>query len=176
MRILYRGLRKKRSKNVYHEIVKEVNRTLDKVVKPELLAYFVKITANWKNKPKWKARRRVKGQDIIVYVWPEKNDEAKIWEYVSGGTKPHKIRAKKKGGTLAFMWGGKGSYKPKTTTSGGYKGPGTIVNPVLHQYASVNHPGNKPRNFEKHIARWYGPKFKKHMKNAIARATRRAAA
>lgn len=176
MRLLYRAFRKKRAKNVYFEIAREVERTIDKIVKPELLSYFVKITKSWKNKPTWKAKKKITGKDIIVYVWPEKGKEADIWRFVSGGTKPHKIRPKKKGGVLAFMWGGKGSYKPKTTTSGGYKGPGTVMGGESVKFAEVNHPGNKPRNFEKHISRWYTPKFKRHMKNAIRRAIRRAGA
>jgi len=150
----------------------EVAKTLDAEVKPDLIAYFEKVTKSWKNEQSFKAKKRITQTMMAVDVWPV-GPNAKIWQYVSQGTRPHVIKPKGKGYTLKFQWGGYGSYKAKTTTSGGYKGPGKVVGGKTVRFAQVNHPGNKARNFEKHIARWYAPQFRRTMKNAVARGMRR---
>lgn len=152
---------------------KEISDTLDSVVKPELIAYFDKVTASWNNQPQFKARKIINPTGISIEVKPS-GPNKKIWEYVSFGTRPHPIKPRGKGYPLRFMWGGYGSYKARTTTSGGYNGPGKVVGGKVTFRMRVKHPGNKARNFEKHIARWYKPKFERTMKNAVARALRRA--
>lgn len=153
----------------------EINTTLDAVVKPDMIAWFNKIVASWKNRPDFKAIKKITREAMRVYVYPT-GASAKIWQYVSGGTRgPYPIP--KPGNTnakiLKFKWGGPGSYKARTTTSGGYKGPGKATGKIVLR-KRVSHPGIKARNFEKHIARWYYPTFRRTMKNAVARATRKA--
>jgi len=150
----------------------EIARTMDAEVKPALLAYFEKVVKSWANAPEFKAKKKITRTEMSVSVTPA-GTNADIWRYVSGGTRPHIIRPKGKY-PLRFQWGGYGSYKARTSTSGGYRGPGRVIGGEQVRFMQVNHPGNKARNFERHIARWYAPVFRRTMKNAMARAMRRA--
>lgn len=150
----------------------EISKTLDSEVKPALIAYFEMVTKSWRNTQTFKAKKKITRESLSIDVYPS-SENAKIWQYVTGGTRPHPIFPKK-ARALRFEWGGYGSYKPKTTTSGGYKGPGRVIGGKTVYRMHVNHPGTKARNFEKHIARWYAPQFRRTMKNAIARGLRRA--
>lgn len=153
---------------------REIDRTLDATVKPELLAYFERVVKSWKHRPVFKATKKVTAKAMTIDVKPT-GENRKFWEYVSFGTRAHPIprpgntRAK----VLKFKWGGPGSYKPRTTTSGGYQGPGKASGPVVH-LKRVNHPGNKPRNFERHIARWYQKRFTAVMNDAVKRGIKAA--
>jgi hypothetical protein len=151
----------------------EIADTLDKVVKPDMIAWFNKIVAAWVHQPAFKATKKITRTDMSVYVYPA-GPNAQIWRYVSQGTRAHIIRPKR-AKALAFTWGGPGSYKAHTTTSGGYKGPGKATG-TRRVFQVVHHPGNPPRNFEAHIARWYKPTFTRTMKNAVARGLRKAKA
>jgi hypothetical protein len=151
----------------------EIARTMDAEVKPALLSYFERVTKSWRNQQTFKATKKITREQMTVNVVPV-GPNAEIWKYVSQGARPHIIRPKGRGYPLRFEWGGYGSYKPRTTPSGGYRGPGRVVGGKTVRFMQVKHPGNKARNFEKHIARWYAPQFRRTMKNAVARATRRA--
>jgi len=154
----------------------EIAKTLDETVKPELLEYFDKVTDSWVNKPDFKSTKSITPSEMTVSVYPT-GENAKIWRYVSQGTKgPYPIPKNPLPYHLKFKWGGYGSYKPRTTTSGGYKGPGKVIGGTIHRPKQVSHPGIKARNFEKHIARWYRPRYRQVMKNAVARGLRKAKA
>lgn len=148
----------------------EIEATLEKTVKPNMIAWFNKIVASWKHRPMFKAKSRITRESMQIYVYPT-GASAKIWQYVSGGTRgPYPIYPKKPGYPLKFRTG----YKARTTTSGGYKGAGRAFGKIVRPMYVLKHPGIKARNFEKHIARWYAPTFRRTMKNAVARATRKA--
>jgi len=151
----------------------EISATIDKVVKPDLVAWFDKIVASWKNQPSFKAMKKITRTDMSVYVYPT-GPNAQIWRYVSQGTRgPYPIP--KDGNTTAKMLRFRGNYKARTTTSGGYKGPGRATG-KWNIRKQVTHPGIKARNFEAHIARWYKPTWRREMKNAVARGLRKAKA
>ena len=173
--VLFRQIKAKPVK--WQPFYNEIATTLDKVVKPDLIAWFDKIVASWRHRPAFRALKKITHTDMSVYVYPT-GPSAQIWRYVSQGTRgPYPIP--KVGNTAAkalrFRWGGYGSYKARTTTSGGYKGAGKATG-KMRTFKRVSHPGIKARNFEKHIARWYYPKFRKIMKNAVARGLRKAKA
>lgn len=153
-------------------IADELKKTIDSDVKSGLLKYFERIVESWEHKPQFRAMKRLREGGIAIYVYPI-GEHAKIWKYVSQGTRPHKIRPKREGGKLAFPWGGYGSYKPKTSKGGHYKGPGVVVNPQETVLPEVNHPGNEAREFERHIARWFQPEYRRLIRNAIQRGNRR---
>jgi len=123
---------------------------------------FQKTTATWKNKPEFESMISLQSPGPTVLVGTD--DE--IYNYVDKGTKPHTIRPKKRGGKLAFPWGGPGSYraktKPKTIASypGGVTGDTTIL-PVVH------HPGTEARQFSETIAKQWSKKFKARMEKAL---------
>lgn len=169
--VLFRAIRAKPIN--WQAFYNEIAKTLDATVKPELIAYFERVTNPWDNPPEFQARKRIRADHYSVYVYPT-GPNADIWKYVSHGTRPHVIKPKGKGYQLKFKWGGPGSYKPRTTTSGGYKGPGKVIGGKTVKFWQVNHPGNKARNFETHIARWYAPQFKRTMDAAVKRGVRAA--
>lgn len=163
-----------RRKFVKHpEIRRYLGLVLDQIVKPHLIQRFNLVVMNWKHQPTFKGRKFITTDRIWVNVFPSGDKEdVDIYRFVTKGTKRHRIRARN-APYLAFMWGGKGSYKPKTKPVGKIGGPGIVVGGTLRRPFEVNHPGSEARNFEKAIKddekRW----FSRTMENAWRRAIRR---
>jgi len=143
---------------------------IDNEVKPHFIQRFKMVTANWKHQVDFQARKFFEADKIRLNVFPA-GENKKIWIYVSGGTRPHRIRAKR-AKTLAFLWGGHGSYKAKTKPPGKFGGPGTVVGGTMHFPPAVNHPGSEPREFEKIIAEDEKDWYNRTMENAWKRAIR----
>jgi hypothetical protein len=116
---------------------------------------LTKPTANWNHKPKM---RTVKGR-----LWRAAGTNDKIYRFVNDGTRAHAIRAKG-GKMLAF-----GPSRPKTRPgsltprAGSRKQASTFVK-------QVNHPGTKPREFDKAAAKKLQRTLKKQMQDAITKA------
>jgi len=119
-------------------LARAVANALDGAAKGALVDFKV-TTQTWQHKVAFdiqepSADRRVVGTDDDIY------------NYVSGGTKPHVIVAH--GKALAFPGGG---FRPKSQvkvigSSAGGAGGAVIFRP------RVNHPGSAPREFEETIA------------------------
>lgn len=173
--VAYRVTRSRRKFMKSPEIKAYMGRVMDTTVKPKFLGQFENVVASWKNKPKFKARKFLKPDSISLNVFPT-GEHKKIWQYVSKGTKRHKIPKSPMppGKALAFNWGGYHSYKAKTGPRGYYKGPGRVVGGTLHRFKQVDHPGNKAREFERIIRNRNKKWFNRTMENAWRRAIRRA--
>ena len=134
----------------------------------EIKKQFNKTTKTWKHKVKFEKKKDYQPHLLTVVVFTE--DE--IYGYVHEGTKPHKIRAKNVP-RLAFVWGGKGSYRsatvPRWIGSRGASVSGALVRPV-----EVNHPGTEAREFSEVIAEYERYGFKKRMNNHIKKAVKRS--
>lgn len=128
---------------------------------------FKKTTRTWKHKVKFERLEEISADLGKVEVAVMTDDE--IYRYVDEGTEPHIIAPKKKGGRLAFKWGGPGSYKAKTSPGviGSNKGGATGKTTVLPY---VFHPGTEAREFDKTIAEYMEPRFKKRMEAAMKKA------
>jgi len=151
---------------------REVEQTIDRKSKPELIQAHDRVVANWENKPDFKALKRIRRNGITVFVYAS-GEAAEIWRYVTGGTKPHPITPKRPGYPLRFNWGGPGSYKPKTLPIGKIGGPGKVTGPEV-RLMRVQHPGTKARRFEEAIADDYKRTFARDIENAMRRGLRRA--
>lgn len=121
---------------------------------------FDKTTQTWEHKPAW--TQTVKTGDRRAEFAVLTSDE--IYGYVDRGTKPHIIRPKR-ATRLAFGVGG----SPKTTprvigSTSGSRGAAMIYS------LGVQHPGTKPREFEKTLATKWRKLFSPRMKAALARA------
>lgn len=129
---------------------------------------FQKTTATWKKKPKFVLIKGLKKGlvELLVYT------DDPIYYYVDKGTKPHLIWAgiytgKSEATTLKFP----GTFSAKTI-------PGVIGslegfsggNPVYTPY--VEHPGTKPRGFEKAITELWDKTYALRMDNAMERAAK----
>lgn len=155
-------------------ILTEVKRTHETQVQRDLSAYFYLVTGTWKHKPKISARTALMPNQIVTAVRPTGENE-KIWTFVTLGTKPHPIKPRR-AKFLRFMWGGPGSYVPKTRPPAQYGGPGVVKNGTMQYRKSVKHPGSKGRFFEKKIMKEYRPKYRILMREAIKRGVRIAKA
>lgn len=91
---------------------------------------------------------------------------SEVYGYVSGGTRPHIIRARN-APALAFQWGGPGSYQAKTTPrivasrAGGASGPTVYRQEVMH-------PGTEARAFEVVISDKWQQRWPTTLERAIA--------
>ncbi len=148
----------------------EVEATIERKTKPELLSEFGKVVDDWQHKPEFRARKVINTKGLTVYVFAS-GENASIWKYVSLGTRPHPIFPRR-ARVLKECRRRPGSYKPKTWPRGNYGGPGVATGDVVYRY-HVNHPGNAPRDFEGAIGEKYAPIFRRDMENAIRRAIRR---
>jgi len=166
-KVLFRAIRTRSGYPQWTNMQKEVERTIEGTVKPELLTYFTRVTDLWKHKVTFQARKRITAQGITLYVYPT-GPNKDLWTWTTLGTKPHVIVPKRAGYPLRFRTG----YKPRTGRGYRYRGPGKAVGPWVAAYR-VQHPGTKPREFEKHIRRFYQPKFRKIMEAALRRGARR---
>lgn len=168
--VAYRVTRRRRKFMEAPKVIKQLGVAMDKEAKPMLIKQFDEVVANWKGKPAFKARKFIRPTKMWIDVFPT-GEHADKWKWVSRGTRPHRIAARN-APTLAFMWGGKGSYKPKTVPGGRYGGPGTVSGGTMRFPKAVNHPGNAPREFEEDIAKTQKPEFSRIMENAWKRIIR----
>ena len=166
-KILFRAIRTRSGYPAWPNMMKEAEKVIDNIVKLELLTYFTRITDLWDHQVTFQARKRVTDEGITLYVYPT-GPNKDLWIWTSGGTKPHVIVPKAAGYPLRFRTG----YKPRTGRGYRYRGPGKSVGPWVFTY-EVKHPGTKAREFEKHIKRFYTPKFRRHMENALRRGARK---
>jgi hypothetical protein len=171
--VAFRTVRSRQRFANYPEVRKELGRTLDRIVKPHFIQRFDIVVKNWKHQPTFKGRKFIRPDKIWVNIFPSGDKESvAIYGFVTRGTKKHPISAKN-APFLAFMWGGKGSYKPKTKPIGKIGGPGIVVGGTLRRPFKVEHPGSEARNFEKAIKDDEKAWFSRTMENAWRRAIRR---
>lgn len=145
------------------EFLTELNK-----IRREVKKDFEKTTATWKEQPKFEAEISLMHPGPTVLVGTD--DE--IYNYVDRGTKPHIIRPKRRGGKLAFTWGGPGSYRAKTKprTLASYPGGATGATTVL---PIVHHPGTEAREFSQTIAEVWKSKYKRRMEAALKKGVQK---
>ena len=129
----------------------------------DLIQAHEEVVEDWDHQPKFEAK--VRRFTISIKA---RGPNAKIWDYVNWGTRPHKIRAKN-AKALSFVWGGPGSYQPRTKPIGKFGGPGTVSGGERVAFAEVDHPGNKPRLFTVSIRAKAVPKYAKRIGQAVGR-------
>ena len=156
---------------IYSKVRKEVERAVDAELKPHLLQYFERIVSRWENEPEFKARKKVTAREISLYVYPA-GPSKPIWEYVSGGTPERSIPKQPLKGKKRMVFMAGGTWKPKTSRGGHYKGAGKMIGGKLVFARQVKRHKIKAREFEKHIARWAKPKSRKIIENALRRGLR----
>lgn len=159
------------------DVRKEVESTLDQKIKPLLVKKHEEVVVEWESDVGFAAKKVITTKSITIYVYPTGKDKM-VWIYVNYGTKPHDITPKpeNKSGRLAFMWGGPGSYVPKTVANPPrvVYGGGYVKNPTLRRPRIVHHPGiEEPRLFTEQIAKEVLPEFRQETHNAFRRALRR---
>ena len=164
---------------IYAEYREEVRKDLAKVAKSHVRSRE-KIVKNWsaRSKPKFKANTVVTVGKLAIEVEVEEKNKAKpIWKWVSQtGTKAHVIKPKagNKWQRLFFMWGGPGSYEPKTRTNPArYGGAGKVRGGKLTVARQVKHPGFPPRKFDEKVNEDLKPDFEKAIENGGRRGLKK---
>lgn len=173
-KVAVRIIRTRRRFANYPVILSEMKAVHDKVIKDRFLKEFNDIVANWNTQVRFQSRFTMTGQDMNLYVYPTGSKEAKqIWNWNVQGTPPHRITVKN-AKTLAFQWGGVGSYSPKTGAGGTfYGGLGQTTGGQMVYPTSVNHPGTAPRNWPEVIREKLASYYSREVENAWRRALRR---
>jgi hypothetical protein len=151
--------RPKSAKLQYLDVRREARKTGETVAERRLKRYQA-IVANWENQPEFGVKFSVTKRGISLWI-----------DFT--GTKPHPIKAKN-APVLSFLWGGPGSYSPKTRPVGIFGGPGIVSGGNLVAFLEVDHPGFPPRLFTEDMNRQFGPKDKRDLYNAYRRGFRRA--
>lgn len=163
--VVYQATRKNR-KFMYSKKVKiEMQKTMSGKVQKACVVHFKKRTTGWDHKVAFTGKRH-DSIDMIRLWMHAYGKNADIWKFVSGGTKRHDIPVKN-AATLAFLWGGKGSYKAKTGTGDQYGRAASVSGGTWRFPLIVDHPGNEAREFEKYIAIDFKPDFSRIMNNAF---------
>ena len=159
---------------VIHEIVAETIRDTAFKKEPE------KIVSNWENQPKFTLEVAlnaiIQGALTVGYIVKGSKLAQNIWGWLGKGTRPHKIRARN-APSLAFQWGGPGSYKAKTKPGGAtlsFGGPGSVSGGTTHRPMEVNHPGNEPRHFYEYLGVTLISPWGRDIRTAIRRGLRNA--
>lgn len=180
MRVLIREIRTINQRPDWTQILKAIEEKMEREVKPLALSYFDRVIKDWTLNIAFAARKRITKDEIVLYVYPT-GDDAFIWKTLSitgsglYGPKHAKYEiAPKNADQLSFVWGGPGSYQPKTYPIGNYSGPGTVRDGKLRHFMRVMHPGVEPRLFEVQIGKDLTPRFREIIHNAIRVGKRRA--
>jgi len=151
----------------YPQVRKVLGAALDNEAKPHFVQRFEMVTANWKHKPGFQARKFITADEIRLAVYPT-GPNAQIWKWVSFGTRGGYQIPKGGPGFLAFQTG----YKPKTKAPGKFGGPGVFTGPKVMGVMQVTHPGIEAREFEKTIADDERDWYNRTVENAWRRAIR----
>jgi hypothetical protein len=116
---------------------------------------FQKTTVTWETSVSFVVREQ--GEATVV------STTNPIYVMVNFGTRPHLIAAR--GKMLRFMAGSSPKTQPGVIgSSAGAAGAALTYKRI------VMHPGTAPRLFDKAIARWWRPEFKRRMRAALRSA------
>lgn len=127
-----------------------------------ILKEYKAITRTWKHTVTFKVRGPfIRGGRVIGEV----TTTDKIYNFVTGGTRAHIIRPRRK--FLRFRTGYRSKTSPRVlgSTAGGSFGAFVLSR-------GVRHPGIKAREFEQEIARRHEPAHIKRVEAAIRKATK----
>ncbi len=170
--IAYRAVRSRRIFVNAPKVKKYLEAGIDSEVKPHFLSKFRRVVSNWKHKVEFRARKFITVDAIKINIFAA-GPHKRIWVFVTKGTKRHKIpKVPKRKGSLAFMWGGPGSYIPKTSPPAKFGGPGAVRGGKMFFAKQVDHPGTKARPFPAEIRKEEKPWFNRTMENMWRRALR----
>ena len=69
-RIAFQEIKPKAGFPDFDAYVRELERTLEDRIKPELLSAFDEIVADWEHKVEFRARKVITTEGVAVYVYP----------------------------------------------------------------------------------------------------------
>ena len=140
--------------------VKKMDRAVNNALDGSALAAkvdFDTTTRTWRRRPGFLIKTPRYGVRDIYTI-------DAIYSYVSGGTRAHIIRPRRRGGMLAFFRSG---FRPKTRHQyiGSNKGKQATSDFTLSK--GVMHPGNKPRELDIAIQKKWQKQLSKTLQRSI---------
>jgi len=142
------------SNRIYERMQEAVRRTIDLADKE-----FAKTYATWDHKPKFVKEFR----SFPSYLYGATYTVHQIYEWVNSGTKGPYLIPKAGPKLLAFPSG----YKAKTTPRTLHSGSGGSFGETVFIFGQVEHPGIKPREFDKTVAVYVKPWYHRWGQEAI---------
>ncbi len=118
-------------------------------------ADFGATVATWRNKPRFTIRSRI-GERVI-------STDGVVYRFVSGGTRPHLIRAKTPAGLAFYRTGFRAKTRVRKIVS--YKGQ--AANKDFTRPQVVRHPGIAAREYPQVLQEKYTKLFPKTLQRAI---------
>lgn len=172
--VAFRQIRTRGVRPDWDAIRREVEKTLDKEVRPTLIKKFRDVIGDWEHKPNFRSKKKVTPSSVEVLI-NVVGSNARIWAFVSRGTTggyqiPKNPPAKSRDGLLHYQ----AVYDARTKPRGQYSlGSGQKSGDWVSR-RTVTHPGVKAREFEEVIAEQYKREFSRIMENAMRRGIRAA--
>lgn len=144
-----------------------------------------RVTDNFEHKPDFDSKITVTQKQVTLWIFIKNSTDKVSDNWTIGdswaaldkkGTKPHDITPKRPNGHLRFLWGGPGSYQPKTRPIARGGGPGKVTNGEVRYTKKVKHPGFKPRKFSevinKRLKRQYDQAIDRGIRIGLTRANK----
>jgi hypothetical protein len=168
VKILTRAITPKKAPFDFAFFEDEIKTEMRLHVKPEVVSLLEQTVEGWKHKPDFGTRLTVKRDEIALFAFATGPD-ADQYNLVDAGSPPHTIEPRG-GGTLRFRTGYQAATRPRRLTSRAPKrsGPMRVAKIVFH-------PGFEPRDFYETVGTVVIPEYRRRIKNALQRATRRMA-
>lgn len=152
---------------------KLMNKALDGLAKEVIKPKFEDVVSDWNTEVTFRNTKKAGYKVLRIEVRPHKNK--RIFEYVDRGTRPHKIKPKRRRpksktkASLAF----KTNYSARTAPiAQAHVGSGQASGPWVFA-KEVNHPGTKARKFSKTIHEEVKPEFRRRTENVFRQLARR---
>lgn len=170
VKILVRKITPRKAPFDFTQFEKEIREEMRIGVKPGIVKELKKPFEGSSQPPRFGTRLTVRRDSIELFAFAT-GPGADIYNLVSSGAPPHEITPRTPGGSLTFQTGYVPATRPRVL-SGKRKrrfGPAISVRSVMH-------PGFEAREFYETAADVYRPEYRRRIKNALQRATRRLAA
>lgn len=170
VKILVRAITPRKKPFDFSAFEREIREEMRIGVKPDVVKELKKTVEGWETPVRFGTRLTVRRDSIELFAFAT-GPGADTYNLVSSGAPEHEIRPRTPGGSLTFQTGYVPATRPRVLSSKRKRrfGPAISVRRVMH-------PGFEAREFYETVADVYRPEYRRRIKNALQRATRRLAA
>jgi hypothetical protein len=169
VKILVRKITPRKAPFDFAHFEREIREEIRTGVKPDIVKQLEKTTEGWDTSVSFGTRLTVRRDSIDLFAFAT-GEGADIYNLVSSGAEEHPITPRTPGGSLTFRTGYVPATRPRVLSSRKKRRFGPTIS-----VRSVMHPGFEAREFYETVADVYRPEYRRRIKNALQRATRRLA-
>jgi hypothetical protein len=169
VKILVRTISPRKTPFDFKAFEREFRKEFNTNIKQDVLSDFDRTVDGWRNKPDFGSKLRIFPHMITFDVFAI-GKNADQYNLVDAGSPEHPIvpHASRPGGRLRYRRGYTPATTPRVISSRRSQRSGPFV-----IAKAVNHPGFEGREFYKTIGEDYLFEYRRRIKNALERATRR---